>query len=236
MKALDPSSQRVIEEARSADRPAPDLEARLWDQLSQRLDQPLPPTAAAASQALGAAPFGPTLFGFSAKLVIGWLAAGCIGLLGTLWSVSHRPVPASTRAVPHAPTVLAAPRTATGEGAMQARPTPALEAPQPSAADNSTLADEVRLVAEAQRALNGGAAKRALRLIDQHALRFANGHLSQERDATRVLALCALGRSSEAQTERRRFLQAWPGSPLRARLLARCEALPGSSRTTTASP
>jgi hypothetical protein len=94
--------------------------------------------------------------------------------------------------------------------------------------------DEV--VAEAQRALSGGAAARALGLIDQHSQRFPHGELAPERDAARVLALCALGRNAEAQRARQAFAHSWPDSPLGVRVAATCAPLHRARRQQSATP
>jgi hypothetical protein len=93
----------------------------------------------------------------------------------------------------------------------------------PATASPETLLEEARLLARAQRALKAGAARRALGLIDPCERRFPGGQLAEECSALRVFALCALGRSSDAQREQQRFVERWPGSPLRARVASACD-------------
>jgi hypothetical protein len=88
------------------------------------------------------------------------------------------------------------------------------------------LAEETQLLADAQRALSAGTPERALALIEAHKARFPQGDLSQEREAVRVVALCALGRVREAGRARAQFLRAWPSSPLASRISAACPASP----------
>lgn len=219
MKALSDESKRVIAEASAADLPSPALQARLWEGLSQRLSEPLPETAAAASAALdAAAPASVTtasLAGVGAKLVIGALSLGALGALGFVaYRTVGAPEPAAAPpSAPHASTVPAAVEP------VAPAPAGALPTPEQPA---SRLSEETQLMAAMQRALSGAAPSRALALIDQHRRRFPRGALAQEREAARVLALCALGRHAEAHTARQRFLRAWPDSPLTRRVRAEC--------------
>jgi hypothetical protein len=62
----------------------------------------------------------------------------------------------------------------------------------------------------------------ALAALDREDARFSQGALSEERAATRVDLLCALGRQSDAQAARDGFLRRYPGSLLGARVSASC--------------
>src|SRR5208283_4452338 len=93
------------------------------------------------------------------------------------------------------------------------------------------VAAEVRLIGEAHTAIRGGDAERALALLDEHARRFPKGALGEERDAARINALCALGRTSEARDATERFLRAAPLSPHAGPLRTSC----GGSTATPAS-
>jgi outer membrane protein assembly factor BamD (BamD/ComL family) len=86
----------------------------------------------------------------------------------------------------------------------------------------ANLAAETRLLAQAQSKLNEGAAAPALALLDQHRAEFPHGELVPEREAARVLALCALGRTADAKAARRRFERNFSSSPLLARVRAVC--------------
>jgi hypothetical protein len=59
-------------------------------------------------------------------------------------------------------------------------------------------------------------------MIEQHAAAYPNGALAQERDAARVLSLCALERNDEARRSQQQFLKTWPGSPLTERIQRAC--------------
>jgi hypothetical protein len=84
------------------------------------------------------------------------------------------------------------------------------------------LAEETRLLRDADAATRAGDAPRALALLAEHARRFPRGVLGEERDAETVLALCAAGRTSEARAAAQRFLAARPGSPLAGRVRSSC--------------
>ncbi|GAC1394795.1 MAG: hypothetical protein NVSMB47_04430 [Polyangiales bacterium] len=86
----------------------------------------------------------------------------------------------------------------------------------------STLEDELTLMQQAQSALGAGQPGKALVLLDEHAARFPNGTLSEERAGARVLALCALHRG-DARKAGESFLAAHPASPLAARVRVACD-------------
>ncbi len=64
-----------------------------------------------------------------------------------------------------------------------------------------SLADEVALLSRAQRALRSGRPALALEALNEHERKFGNGQMKEERIAARVQALCALGRTAEAQAQ-----------------------------------
>jgi hypothetical protein len=78
---------------------------------------------------------------------------------------------------------------------------------------------ELALLARAQRALRDGDPEGALAAAREHASRFADGALSEERGAIVALANCRLGRGS---AEARAFLARSPASPLAARVRKEC--------------
>jgi hypothetical protein len=99
----------------------------------------------------------------------------------------------------------------------------------PAEAARSTLDAEVRALANAQRELRAGRAALALSLLDAQAAQFSGGKLEQERQVARAVALCALGRASEARALAERLLQHDPDSPLAARLRNTCPATSAGS-------
>jgi hypothetical protein len=100
---------------------------------------------------------------------------------------------------------------------VAAPPVPRAQSPHSMlrrSAPSGTVAEEARILRLAEDALRSGEASRALGLLDEHARTFPDGILVEERLAERVAALCMLGRVAEAREEGRRFLRAFPGSPL----------------------
>jgi hypothetical protein len=104
------------------------------------------------------------------------------------------------------------------------KPTPTsstkTDASEPSD-ESSTLAAELALVRAAKQKRVADP-EDALAQLELHRERFAKGSLAPEREALRVELLCELGRASEADAARDRFLVDFPGSPLRGRVLASC--------------
>lgn len=135
------------------------------------------------------------------------------------------PVPVDEPSPPVvAPEPPAAPRAET------VRPRPSRPAPveppppaQPASLPASTLAAEVALLRSAQAALNGGDPETALARLGDHARRFPDGAMAEEREAARVLALCRAGRDDEARGAADRFLRERPQSPLVPRVRRGCE-------------
>ncbi|MGB1017010.1 MAG: sigma-70 family RNA polymerase sigma factor, partial [Nannocystaceae bacterium] len=80
-----------------------------------------------------------------------------------------------------------------------ASPTSAEQAGAETGESPSTLGEEARLLAEAKKALNGGAPGEALLPLAEHGRRFATGSLADAREGLRIEALCALGRGREAR-------------------------------------
>ncbi|HMJ54422.1 MAG TPA: hypothetical protein VK540_20210 [Polyangiaceae bacterium] len=91
-----------------------------------------------------------------------------------------------------------------------------------------SLAAEVRLLRDARAALDRGDAVQALRLVDTHRKRFPRGTLYEERLATRVQVLCALGLPDGARLSAQELERTAPRSPHLARVRASCIAQPPS--------
>lgn len=96
------------------------------------------------------------------------------------------------------------------------------ESPAFRADDPSTLTAEAALVLEARAALRNRQAARVLSLLAGYEARFAEGAMRQEVYGMRILALCDLGRTSEAGKAAQRFVARWPSSPIVARLATSC--------------
>lgn len=234
MKPLHDEARRVILEGRSADASPRGSAARNWQALVSRLDAPLPPRAAAAERSLLSPLAGSGWSNVLLKFVLWGAVLGGIGgglaLFGrdastrTVVAPLAKQAPGLAAPTPRAASDLqltAAPQSDAPERAAAARPAARAHRLPPTAA---SLAAETRLIAEAQSKLSEGAPARALALLDQHREEFPRGDLVPEREAARVLALCALGRSAEAKTVRARFEHDFSSSPLLARVRAGCAA------------
>jgi hypothetical protein len=105
-------------------------------------------------------------------------------------------------------------------------PSPVVAAAELSAAGEAPshhLAEELRLMRAASAALSANDIPRTLNLLSEHAERFPDGALREERRALRVISLCKQGRSHFALVERDEFLSSSPRSPLTARVREACE-------------
>jgi hypothetical protein len=87
---------------------------------------------------------------------------------------------------------------------------------------DGSVAAEVTLLRRASAALRAGDPKGALAAVSEHAHRFPNGALAEERDTERIVALCALGRGDEAARAMERFKRSYPSSAHEARIRAAC--------------
>jgi hypothetical protein len=102
--------------------------------------------------------------------------------------------------------------------------------PRSNASAASTLANrrfgrEVELLRLARTALDSGSPAAALALLDRYSAEFPHARaLGPEYEATRVLALCAAGRTAAADQARVRFLETQSGSPLADRVRTACGA------------
>ena len=100
-------------------------------------------------------------------------------------------------------------------------------APVPTAAiSESPLAEELKLMSQAQLDLRSGDAAGALALLDEYLRSFPRGALREEQVAARVQALCLLGRVPEARAEAVQFLADHPQSAYAAKVRASCAGAP----------
>ena len=162
-------------------------------------------------------------------------------LLGTVLAVGGTVVAlSSSHADSRASSAVAAPPTI---GAMaQSAPLPvepakgaAASAPTVTAAEtqpvesrsagqrrSNRLAEEVSILSRAETELHAGRPASALELLEEHRRKFPSGALVQERIAARIHALCALGRTSEAESELARLKRVSPDSPQEGRAREAC--------------
>jgi hypothetical protein len=204
---MTPEAWRLLEVVRQAESPS-ELEMRRMRRaiavgVGATLAAPVAKAATSAATSKGAAAITAAK---SATLLTALKGAAAIAVLtsvgaGTVWLSRHR---------------AAAPITAPAAPAAVSMPG---EAPPPS-----TLLAELTLLQRAQRALAGGAPGVALSLAGEHATRYPRSQLSRERDAVRVFAFCALGRTGDARALAAQILKTAPRSPVRASLEQSCAA------------
>ncbi len=97
----------------------------------------------------------------------------------------------------------------------------ATAAPAPGTPTADPLAIQTRQIREAKLAIRSGEARRALTLLDAPAPG-SDGQMTEEADATRVDALCKLGRADEAKAAAARFISEHPRSPVVDRMRHPC--------------
>lgn len=198
-------------------------------------------TSAAAATAVTAK------LGLAAKIGIGVVAVALAGggaavLRTTSESAEPTPprsAPATPAPQPSAPSPALPPPIATATPAPTAEPSspaapsvsaesarppaPRPSAPEPAAIPSKNdLAEETRLLGEAQAALGAGRPTDALAALDAHAAQFPQGALALERRALRAMALCASGRATEGRSEAQVIEARMPGSPLAKRVAEAC--------------
>lgn len=116
-------------------------------------------------------------------------------------------------------------RTPAADTAEAQRPTPSNNArPSGGTREPSRLSEEVALLSRAETDLHAGRFESALRALDEHERRFPHGALEQDRMAARAQALCALGRTAEAQVPLERLARTAPNSPNEERARQACRA------------
>ncbi|MET0341269.1 MAG: hypothetical protein ABW252_09710 [Polyangiales bacterium] len=103
---------------------------------------------------------------------------------------------------------------------LEARPPTARRARREAAPASDSLSEELALLARAQRMLRDDQPKRALGVVGEHAERFPEGALREERDGIEALARCLLGEHDAPSVKS--FLERSPSSPLAARVRKEC--------------
>lgn len=128
-------------------------------------------------------------------------------------STSPPPPPPPPRQPPKAVEPIESPQPdAPPEGPSPTRRRTAKQPPSPTEAPASTLREEAAVIRSARAALGSDSPRRALALANEHAKRFREGLLAEERDAVRIQALCRLARHDEAALARAAFERRHPHS------------------------
>jgi hypothetical protein len=220
---LSPETRALLELGRAGDDPSDEAVAQNRRQLALKLGAGALGAGVVASSVTSAWASGKVI-----ALCAVLLASGAALGVYTRQSPSAPAPAASTtaRPVPGAPAVstfLPEPATA----APEATPSPPAPRPTPSAAASGgarSIQNELELIRAAQKNLHRGDASAALALLAEHARRYPAGALSEEREASRVFALCKLGNVAGARAQAERFLRRSPSSPFAERVRASCSS------------
>ena len=240
---MTPGARDLLDAAADGDDPSAADARRVRSKIATRIGVG---AAAAGTATAGtkAAVAGKAAIGLAAKLALGLALAGT-GVVALV--LAERPATVNPAARALAPVIAhasAAPdvvptdvTTPTTEARVEPAPPPvrrpapvehrrtapssvAPSPPPPPAVDAVT--EEARLLRDAERALARNDAVTALARVDEHAARFPHGVLAEERQATRVFTLCALGFRDEARAAASSFLAASARSPLAGRVDRTC--------------
>lgn len=210
MSDLSPELKQLVLAGKAAARPSDADSARVLAALRTRL----------GDAAVLGAETGQAVAGSSMDFLFGKVAGiGLAGLAvaGGIWffaARSHRVVssepqaafsvaaavsaemaPVASAAAPSAPESV----QADSWGSSKAERTDTRAVASRRARDN--LSEEVAILSRAETELHAGKPEAALRLLNEHERKFGNGILAEERIAARVQALCALGRTAEADAQ-----------------------------------
>lgn len=187
---------------------APGAQARVLERVTQSL---------AAPAAVGAGAAASVARGVSAKVVAAVVAVTAVasGLGGFVYGRATAPVPEQPRV--EVPVVAPAPRVETPTPpTAPVVEVPVAPAPAPAPAPVEPVrvaAPDGRQVIEATRtALLKGDAPRALELVAEHARRFPNSQLAEERGALEIQALLLAGETARAREAAKAFKARWKNS------------------------
>jgi len=125
-----------------------------------------------------------------------------------------------------APTPSAEPAVRERVKATRAKATPAAPTASNSGSDElAQLEQERALLDVATKALRNGKPARALEVLSESTTLFPKPLLAQERRATRILALCAVGRAKDARAAAEKFRERYPSSAHLTRIDRACASL-----------
>jgi len=216
MSGLSPELREFVQVSRSAIRPSEADSARILETLRAQLGDAAIVGVQTAQAAVTSASTS-LLFGKGSLM-------GLVGLamLGGIWffaAHNSRATLRETNAVTSVATTASAsialapslissnmplsPEMEAGGVAAVANVAPDGDKLRPSASHHvhDRLAEEVAIIARAETALRSGRPALALEVLNEHERKFGNGLLAEERIAARAQALCALGRTAEADAQ-----------------------------------
>lgn len=242
MSDLPPELETLIEHARDGHAPDPYAKTRVRAALATSI------VAGATVAATTATAKGLSPVVLSLLLAGGGVAVVSVAAVTLDWRASQQDTPRAPSAPPRHTGDENNARPAHREGADEL-PTPAAVVPiehtiethtpatprshpprphhvtQPAFDPVSTLADELDLVRRATAAINEQRWAQAIDWLDQHASRYPQGALAQERSGLRALSLCKLGHA-DGKNAAARFVRTYPDSPMIERLRASCAEVP----------
>jgi hypothetical protein len=206
---VSPEVRALLDQERVLPPVSASQRARATARARAALASPVVPVVATAAPS-GAAPRIRWAAAAAAALVIG----AAIGAAAYEIHSRLAPAPVTRRAVVSGPAVV----SASAVSAPAAAVPEAAPASAPSVSAPASLADaaraELRLLRQARAAVARGDFAAALAPIAEHARRFKNGRLVEEREALRVKALGGLGRADEARRAAVAFRARFPRSVL----------------------
>ena len=229
---LDPEARRLLDLTREARTPNADDKLRVERLLSRSLGLAAIAAATGASSTAVAKSATPALalkwtLGLAVPALVVAGAASYFQTRGPADSAS----PPAQQAVAIAPTPTAkAPEPPAPVNTAEA-PAPVPEAAEPRAPrsvasekpkKSETLNAELDLLHDAQAKWRNRDPNGALALLATHRQRYPKSVLGLEREALRVLSLCAAGRTAEAKEVARRSFKNAPRSPLRSSVEESC--------------
>ncbi len=221
MTRMTPNAEELVKAGRDAFRPSEADRERVLQALLPRLGGAL---GAASTQAPSIAPAAAKGTLLKVAAVVAGLGVAGGGLFLALRSEPPPAKPAATAPVKSA-VVPPAPVAPAPESAPPAEPevqSPEKRAPVASSRPADSLAEEVAILSRASAELHAGRPAAALLALEEHRRRFPRGVLAQERTSARVQALCALGRTKQAQAELTQLARSSPNSPHVARAKKAC--------------
>jgi hypothetical protein len=248
MSDLGPEARALIDATRDADVPGRRAKDRVKRRVLARVaavalaasgSTASTTTAASVGAGAGAALTAKTaLVGLAmSALIAGGVATGVVATRGPLRPTTSATSSASVPAAPQVPvadlaSASAPPAAEDPEPPAPAAPAALARAVSPRAvataaeshpsARAETLEQELPLLASAQAALRSGDTDQALALLAEHARRFPQGALLEERRAAHALAMCRRGREAAAVAEGAAFVRDAPSSPLADRVRESC--------------
>jgi hypothetical protein len=95
--------------------------------------------------------------------------------------------------------------------------------PSSAEADSSALVEEIRLIRSAKSELDRGNTARAGHWMTEHARRFPDGTLADEREALRLVLACSSAPGATSRAAALRYIRTFPRSLHRDRIARACE-------------